>query len=64
MKHAVYLVGMAVLVGLFTMITLRGIDWFMFGHGLHPLVAFPIDGIICYLMGMATNVYCGECDYE
>lgn len=60
MKHAVYLVGMSVLVGLFTSITLLGIDWFMVGHGLHPLVAFPIDGIIVYLMVMATNVYCGE----
>lgn len=60
MKHAVYLVGMSVLVGLFTSITLLGIDWFMVGHGLHPLVAFPIDVIIVYLMVMAINGYCGE----
>lgn len=60
MKHAVYLVGMSVLVWVFTSITLLGIDWFMVGHGLHPFVAFVIDGIIGYLMVMATNVYCGE----
>lgn len=60
MKHAVYLVGMSVLVWVFTSITLLGIDWFMVGHGLHPLVAFVNDGIIVYLMVMATNVYCGE----
>lgn len=63
MKHAVYLVGMSVLVWVFTSITLLGIDWFMVGSvnlGLHPLVAFVIDGIIGYLMVMATNVYCGE----
>lgn len=64
MKHAVYLVSMSVLVGLFTLITLLGIDWFMVGHGLHPLVAFVIDVIIGYLMVMAINVYCGEYDYE
>ena len=64
MKHAVYLVGMSVLVGLFTMNTLLGIDWLMVGHGLHPLVAFVIDGIIGYLMVMATNAHCGEYDYE
>ncbi len=64
MKHAVYLVGMSVLVWLLTSITLLGINWLIVGHGLHPLVAFGIDGIIGYLMVMATNAYCGEYDYE
>lgn len=60
MKHAVYLVEISVLVWVFTLIALLGIDWFMVGQGLHPLVAFPIDGIIGYLMVMAANVHYGE----
>lgn len=64
MKHAVYLVEITVLVWLFTMIALIGIDWFMVGHGLLLPVAFVIDGIIGYLMVMAANVYCGEQGHE
>lgn len=60
MKHAVYLVEITVLVWLFTLITLIGIDWLMAGHGPLLLVAFVIDGIIVHLMVMAANVYCGE----
>lgn len=64
MKHAVYLVEITVLVWMFTLVTLLGIDWFMDGNGFHPLVAFPIDVIIGHLMVMAANVYCGEQGHE
>lgn len=60
MKHAIYLVEITVLAWLFTSITLLGIDWFLVGYGLHPLVAFSSDVIIGYLMVIAAYVHYGE----
>lgn len=47
MRAAMYLALMAVILLLTLSFILLGIDWLIIGHGLNPIISFPLAAIGC-----------------